>query len=220
MTETKADTVTDVAGARRQLLLPARAGCGDTGAHHTNNPFLASTTLGPGRPEPRAFPSVSAKRIGRAQRARGSSCVTRIAKPGPCRRRAPPVRERRRDHERERSGSCSWARCSFPPRQMRAPNRRVLPGACFPPAARARRRPAPRRGAPGQRLPADSEDTLTGHCPLRRPPGLGCRCQTPFAGRSSSRVCIKRNHSRWGAGAVRAAWHCLVPASKQRVVFV
>jgi len=30
----------------------------------------------------------------------------------------------------------------------------------------------------------------------------------------------KETTSRWGAGAVRAAWHCLVPASKQRVVFV
>jgi len=126
---------------------------------------------------------------GEGQQLRDTDCQARPVPP-PCAGARAPTRPR---------APCSWVRCSFPPRQKHAPkpSRPACLGAS--PAARA-----PASGATGQRLPADSEDTLTAAVALavpfapslRRPPGLGCRCQTHFAGSSSAAFASKETTSR------------------------
>jgi hypothetical protein len=128
MTKTQAATATlnGVAGDRRRLL-PARAGA-ETQELTTR---IILHRIHPGRPEPRAFRfqrSVSDERNGRWQQLRGTDCQAWPVLP--CAGARAPTRPR------ARSASCSWARCSFPPRQKHAPNR------CAPPAS-----PAARAGA-------------------------------------------------------------------------
>ena len=99
--------------------------------------------------------------------------MTRIAKLGPCRRRA-QVRERRRDHERRVRGRAAPSRRAKSTHQ----NRRVLP-ASVPPLRRARagvRRYGP---TPACRFRGHPHSRCGASCPLRSQPQAAARPRLP-----------------------------------------
>lgn len=151
--------------------------------------------------------------------------MTQIAMLGPCAGAPAPTRPRER--------TLSWCWAAAPSRRnptttptRQGPKRTKTVASCLP-----LRRCAPRRGATGQRLPADSEDTLTGDRPLSPSlpasgraavrPRLPCLLLQAAGSGAAFGVRIKRNHEQVGGrGPFVLRGTARVCASKQQRVGV